>query len=310
MFRLALRFLTCCFAVLVYGCAPNRSIPPGDNTGPPPISLAQMLPGLPDSPVGRSAAEAGSHVFVEADEISSQGAIWTGDVLSLELAGFSYSIIGFNLGTSAPVNIGVGGTLNGMWLAVSDYGTGGWHFLGGVHNAPQVHDLTGGNYQSPTGWIYFALVCPDGASADVTTTLDYETPPQTDFEPPVWQGGMGIKSLDTNYFHVTIEWYPAVDTESPPVTYLIYWAEKSTGINWDNPQLTVSAGFTSTSFFIDENPVLRDYGVRARDALGNMTDNTNFMFGSIPWTTSYPIFDWVPGDKVLMTWDDQPWTAN
>lgn len=265
---------------------------------------AGLLPGLPQNPVARAAAEAGSRVFTRTDQLTREWANWEGDVLSLDQDNFAYSIVYYNLGTNEPVSIDLAGTLNGLWLAVSDYNTGGWHFLGGAHNSPQTHDLTDGNYKSPTDWIYFALVCPIGASADVTSTLEYVPFTPTELDPPEWEGEVGIKSLDTKYFDVAIEWYPAVDAESPPVTYLIYYAENSAGINWDNPQLTVPAGFTSTTFGIDENTVFRDYAVRAQDAQGNITANTNFLSGSIPWEYTLPIFDWVPGDKMVMTWDD------
>ncbi len=285
------------------GCNANSPIIERDTEQPATAWGANLLPGIPQNPAAKNATEAGSHVFTVFDMVDYRYASWNSNVLSLELQKFAYSIVSFNLGTSNPTDISVDGTLSGMWLAVSDYDRGGWHFLG-EHSAPQSHDISDGNYKSPTGWIYFALVCPGGASADVTTTLDFDTVPPTEFDPPVWQDGVGIKSLDTSSHWPMIEWYPAVDAESPPVTYLIYYALQTEGIDWDTPYVTVPAQFTSTSIFIDEDTELCDYGVRAMDAQGNVTENTNLLSGTIVESMAFPFYDWVPGDKLVMTWDD------
>lgn len=101
-----------------------------------------------------------------------------------------------------------------------------------------------------------------------------QAPDQT---PPAWQGAPGIQSASPGNGKVLIGWTPAVDTESPPVTYLLYWAESSLGINWNTPQQQIPEG--TTSFLVEglTNDVEYVFGVRAKDSASppNVTTNTN-----------------------------------
>jgi len=296
--------LILCIVILgcMYGCGSGK-LPPGIQPAP----AAWNLPALPrgDAPPRNTAATV-IHEFYETDQVAGVGASWVLRELTLQPAGLSYSIVGTNVGENELRSVTVGGTLSGLWLGVSDYGTGTWHWLGAAHDGGWTEELPANGWVNEMGEIYFAAVCPDGAQAQLTLTLTCETPPPTDIDPPVWEQGEGIISVDTSVLATpVIDWYSATDAESPPVTYLIYYAPTAAGIDWDNPQLLVSAEFTSTSFFTTEDPSSYDYAVRARDAVGNITTNQNFI--SMPQYEYYklPIVDWEPGDRFEMSWLDE-----
>jgi len=101
-----------------------------------------------------------------------------------------------------------------------------------------------------------------------------EAPDET---PPEWQGPEGIQTANPGNSKVYISWTPAVDADSPPVTYLLYWAESSAGINWNSPQQEVPEG--TTSYLVEglANDVEYVFGVKARDSAvpANLTTNTN-----------------------------------
>jgi hypothetical protein len=97
--------------------------------------------------------------------------------------------------------------------------------------------------------------------------------------PPVWTGGLpagGIKSAQIFADHAFITWYTAVDNISPPVRYYLYWAPSSTGIDWNNPQWVA---YQVTTYTVPPLPpdVEYDFAVRAVDAVGNVTMNTNML---------------------------------
>ncbi len=102
-------------------------------------------------------------------------------------------------------------------------------------------------------------------------------PPPTDVTPPQWQGEPGIQSAVAGDGQVTISWTPAVDEQSPPVTYLIYWALSQQGINWDSPSATAPAGTTSKVISGLINGLEYVFAVRAQDSASppNVTQNTN-----------------------------------
>ncbi len=98
-----------------------------------------------------------------------------------------------------------------------------------------------------------------------------------DVTPPDWQGPAGIQSASPGNGKVQISWTPAIDADSPPVTYLLFWNESSQAINWDSPQQEVAEG--TTSYLVEglTNDVEYVFGVRARDSANpaNSTTNTN-----------------------------------
>jgi hypothetical protein len=282
------------------GCTGHSRLPTPDQ----PAGLSGRLPGLPAVAAGgRFVAATGEYVFTVADQYAEAGASWEGTLLQLAQGGLSFAVVGCNVGDNDPQSVTVTGTMNSLWLAVSDYGNGRWHWLGGEHSEEFTELLTSGDYVNGEGSIYFALMCPNGAQAAVITSFTFEFA-EPDTAPPVWQGGEGIISVDTTYSDPRIEWYPATDLQSPPVTYLIYYALTTVGIDWDTPQLTVPEGYTSTSFFIGENPADHHFAVRARDAVGNTTGNTYYITDHINEYWQTPIVDWEPGDKFKLTWTD------
>jgi len=299
---LRLSFVLCACACMIcfFGCTGQSRLPTPDQ----PPGLSGRLPGLPAVAAGgRSVTATGEYVFTEADQYYAVDATWDGTVLQLAQDGLSFAVVGCNVGDNDPQSVTLAGTMDSLWLAVSDYGNGRWRWLGGEHNEGCTELLPDGDYVNGDGAIYFALVCPDGAQAAVTTSFMFEFS-EPDTEPPVWQGGEGIISVDATYYNPRIEWYPATDLQSPPVTYLVYYALTSTGIDWNTPQLTVPEGYTSTSFVIGENPADHDFAVRARDAVGNTTDNEYCITDHITEYWQTPIVDWEPGDKFELTWTD------
>lgn len=297
--------LLTCLAILggLTGCGSNE-VPPNHRLEPP----AWNLPNPPQGALpSRDTATTVIHEFYGTDQVVGAGASWELTELTLQPDGLTYSIVGTNVGENEPRTAMVGGSLSGLWLAVSDYDTGTWHWLGGGHDEGWTEELPAGGWVNEMGEIYFAAVCPDGAQAQVTLTFTSETPPPTDIDPPVWElGDEGISSVDTSVLATpVIEWYPATDVESPPVTYLIYFAPTTNGIDWEDPQLLVSAEFTSTSFFTTEDPSSYDYAVRARDAAGNVTTNQNFISSPQYEYFKLPIVDWEAGDRFEMSWLDE-----
>jgi hypothetical protein len=106
-----------------------------DAAGPNSLDWRRGICRPPQGGYRRDTAATGSHVFVEADQFAGAGATWSDSEVTLQPAGLSYSIVGFNVGLDEPSIVTVGGAMSNLWLGVSDYDTGTWHWLGGAHEA-------------------------------------------------------------------------------------------------------------------------------------------------------------------------------
>jgi len=115
-----------------------------------------------------------------------------------------------------------------------------------------------------------------------------------DFTPPEWTGQAGITSAVPGDGQVSVTWGEATDADSPPVTYLLWYAEAATGIDWGSaPEATYPAGTLGATVSGLINGVEYEFGVRARDSSANLnlTTNTNTLTAtptagsSMPWGT-------------------------
>jgi hypothetical protein len=136
------------------------------------------VPAIPDSePAGSVNKGTSSYTFVQADLYADSGAVMTGSQLTISDPTGSglpcnYAILGVDTGGQYPPSLTLSGTLSGLYVGVSDYSRGTWKWLGGAHGAPGMISLPAAGTLSGGGSIYIALVCPPGASADITVDLD------------------------------------------------------------------------------------------------------------------------------------------
>jgi hypothetical protein len=140
-----------------------------------------------------------------------------------------------------------------------------------------------------------------------------------DSEPPTWDDGVGVTSLTAGQGEFggasfALEWGSVSDAGSGPAWYLIYSDAASRGeIDWSRPQLRVPASELSADYFppgaafLWNSDIEFNVAVRAMDAAGNVTTNTNTMQGrwDDPEWSGWPATgEWSPGDKLVLTWDE------
>ena len=140
---------------------------------------AAGLPVLPGGDIlARQVQDTGSYVFSEPDVHASELASFSGNELTLEQTGMSWAILGANGGGAIPSKLYVDGDCDGLYIGVSDYGSGRWHWLNTeayTTSAPFEIDLPDGQRTSGAGNFYFAAICPDGSQAAVTLSVDLDT---------------------------------------------------------------------------------------------------------------------------------------
>lgn len=152
------------------------------------------LPGLPqDKPAPAVQRTASAYQFTQSDLYAAAGATMTDTQLSIDQAGLCYAILGADTGGQVPGSVTFSGTMHGLWLGVSDYTHGVWHWAAGPLDAPGVIDLPAAGTLSPAGKIYLALVCPltppaDQAWAEISLELDIEVVPDV-WNLIVWLAG-------------------------------------------------------------------------------------------------------------------------
>lgn len=139
----------------------------------------------------------------------------------------------------------------------------------------ETHYGLGGVF-SPETSLYLAVTARyDSGTSVYSTVVHYDGTWEKD--PPIWLGGEpdgGIRSVKVGVDYAQIAWHPAADNTTPPVSYQLFWALSSEGIDWLSPGLTVSR--TSTRIIAPLQPdTSYDFAVRAVDAVGNTTTNTN-----------------------------------
>lgn len=162
-----------------FGCQmnlprPGRATPPAGAPGGPPFD-SRALPGLPAVATG-AVRVASDYSFHPTDEYASEGATWEADRLRLSGANLSYAILGSLAGGQQVRSIALDGSCSGLWLGISDYGRGTWRWIAGPLAAAGINNLPPVQLFSDAGEMFVALVCPPGASADVTITLRIDEP--------------------------------------------------------------------------------------------------------------------------------------
>lgn len=145
----------------------------------------------------------------------------------------------------------------------------------------------------------------DSASRpNFTTNANYLTTAAgpVDTTPPEWVLEEGITSATPGDGQVSITWGEATDADSPPVAYLIYYAESAAGVDWEAPaQREVTPPATGTTITNLTNSVEYEFGVRARDSapMPNVTDNTNTLAAMPEHIESPYPFGMPPGLSIL-----------
>ncbi len=177
-------FRTCQTALLVLallalapGCQPPTSapgLPAGANNAAPAFDAA-TLPAPPAGPTG-AVRVVSDYSYQFTDEHASEGATWVGDHLQLGGTGLSYAILGSLAGGQQVRAVALDGTCSGLWLGVGDYDRKAWHWQAGPLNTAGTHNLPPLQMFNLSGEMYIALVCPEGASADVAITLLIDEP--------------------------------------------------------------------------------------------------------------------------------------
>jgi len=127
-----------------------------------------------------------------------------------------------------------------------------------------------------------------------------------DVTPPEWTDQVGIISAVPGDGQVTVTWGEATDAASPPVSYLLWYAEESTGIEWaDAPDLTFPAGTLSATILDLQNGVSYEFGVRARDSSVNLntTGNTNTLTATPTGLPESPYPFGNPPSGVISGWE-------
>jgi hypothetical protein len=148
--------------------------------------------------------------------------------------------------------------------------------------------IVGTDYSVPTlfppdteYWFFVTAVYDtiEGANSNVA---HYDPGSGPDTTPPVWQQGEGIKSVAPDDTFVAVEWYQAVDADSPPVFYLLYYVEEGQDFDWNSPSDVFASGVTSHNVTGLSNDQRYKFAVRAQDSAepANMTTNTNFLYAT------------------------------
>lgn len=196
---MASRWLVLILALSIVALAPacggHSSTDPATPTQHPSAGNGSLagVPGLPlGEPAGKVNKGTSSYKFMQTDLLpGSVGASMTGSQLTLTEPGagsLSYAILGVNTGGQYPPSLTITGTLAGLYVGVSDYSRGTWKWLGGAHSAAGLINLPAAGTLSGGGSIYIALVCPAGASADISVDLDITTASDT-WNLMVWIAG-------------------------------------------------------------------------------------------------------------------------
>jgi hypothetical protein len=165
-----------CLALQACGARQDmQTLPQSSHAG-----FGGALPGLPkDAAPGQAPRGTSAYTFGEADLYGAQGATMVGNQLHLDAAGLSYAILGVDTGGQVPASVRLSGSMTGIYTGVSDYSNGVWRWVDGPRAAPGTLSLPASGTLSPGGSIYIALVCPGGASADISVSLALDMPGST-----------------------------------------------------------------------------------------------------------------------------------
>jgi hypothetical protein len=133
------------------------------------VPVTGNLPGLPQAGwPARATAAAVPYQFGVGDVYDSELTSFDGNDLVLPRAGMAWAILGADGAGEMPTALDLAGTCDGLYLAISDYSRGCWHWLGGPYNGPAAIPLPSGEWCNGSGAFYVAVVCPDDAEGRIT----------------------------------------------------------------------------------------------------------------------------------------------
>lgn len=134
---------------------------------------------------------------------------------------------------------------------------------------------------SPDNPYYFGVKAIYGASESDYSNIFFYDPSGgggDDLTAPVWQGGIGIKTVEPDDTLCHVSWWPAVDADTPPVQYLLYVVPSTEQIDWNSPRDVFPGSTLETNVTGLTNYTEYRFAVRAQDSVSpnpNVTTNTN-----------------------------------
>jgi hypothetical protein len=300
-------FMLSCLAIAV-SCAAETK--PGSAR-----DSEQLTVPLPGS--ARTVSTVNRYDLNEADVVAkSAGASFNEEGLELPGGMFdgeplSWAIFGVDAADAAPLRLDVFGRYADLWVGVADQEAGRWVWLADGLQTGALLDLT--QYpgaKGPAGEVFVCVMVEglqDASGVQLALVLDDDT--AGDEEPPTWTEAEGVTSVSAEFESFLLEFGDADDAGSEPVQYLVYGAPSDFGIDWSRPLFATpeDGSFMVELYeFYDFTTIPMDFGIRAMDAAGNVTTNTNTLSGTLESDEGWePLLgDWKPGDSLRLRWTD------
>lgn len=151
--------------------------------------------------------------------------------------------------------------------------------------------------------------CGDPSSSNNNGDMSGPADMTRDVTPPLFAGVMSAAAATGQ---VTLNWSLATDDQTPSssIVYQVYQATSSMGQNFTTPTATTQAGATTYTVTGLSAATKYYYIVRARDASGNIDQNTTEVSASTPIPdTTPPTFGGVTGAAVTGNTITLSWTA-
>lgn len=183
--------LPACWLCACGGGAELAGPPSAEVQVPPAVQLAQ-LPALPLTADSRTVQSSCQHTFAAPDMLAETGADFTDTLLQLDSAGLSFAVLGIDVAAGQrPYKLLLEGSADGVYLAVGDYGSRSWRWLGDARSGDGAVSLPELELVSGDGLFCVALVCAEGDAAALETTvfLSDEAPCDGVWNLMIWMAG-------------------------------------------------------------------------------------------------------------------------